>query len=455
MTYSTFTFDRYAWDPDTRSIRLSYSLDDEVRFTEVISFPGSLPLQNRMNLAMLQKALFALHIIGGISYYKTACPPRMDVRSGELTLPERTFWQTVYQNGLGEFFYRNRIDFRGLINFPLSVESKPQASAKIAPVPEAPAAPDRRCLVPIGGGKDSMVTIELLKRHGYTPILFRLGGHPVVDELARLSGCQMITVKRQLAPELFAMNAKGALNGHVPITAFMHCLCLVTAELMGIPAVVFSDERSANIGSVEYLGMEINHQWSKSVQFERMFQAYAKHHIGSSVAVFSLLRPWSELKITQEFCTLAKYVPVAISCNYNWKITDRAKTMLSKPGWCGTCPKCAFVFVMMSAYIDRQTLTNIFGKDLYADHKLIPLFKELLGMENIKPFECVGTPEETAAAMFLALQRGYSAESPVLTMFKNEHLPTVPDIDALVQAALRDAPDHAIPTPYASIHADR
>ncbi len=256
----------------------------------------------------------------------------------------------------------------------------------------------------------------------------------------------MITVKRQLAPELFALNTKGALNGHVPITAFMHCLTLVLAELYGFDAVVFSDERSANIGSVEYMGLHINHQWSKSLEFERLFQAYAKHSVGSFVEMFSLLRPWSELRITKEFCSLKPYVGVATSCNKNWKISEKLDHNTSR--WCGNCPKCAFVFAMMSAYTDRKTLTKIFGKDLYADDKLIPLFKELLGMENIKPFECVGTPEETAAAMYLALQRGDANDTPVMQMFKIEHLPKLKNIEKLVQDSLSSSAEHAIPAAF-------
>lgn len=67
-----------------------------------------------------EAALFALHLAGGTSYYKTCCPKEIEVQSGKLNADQAAFWNTVYERGLGEFFYQNQIDFRKLIQFPIT-----------------------------------------------------------------------------------------------------------------------------------------------------------------------------------------------------------------------------------------------------------------------------------------------------------------------------------------------
>jgi hypothetical protein len=456
--YSTFIFDSFVFNPEAGMIELNYSFDDELFFTETLILPTPYPLPPTPSP---DAALFALHLIGGISYFKTCCPKAIKIRSGSLTEEQTDFWNTVYTKGLGEFFFRNQIDFRGLINFPsLPQTTNNKKQTPFVPMSQVPS-PKSRLLVPIGGGKDSTVTAELLKKAGYDVTLFRIGRHPLIEATAKIAGLPLLTVERHLAPELFKLNAEGALNGHVPITAYLSFLAIVIAEMYGFDAVVMSNERSASEGNVDYLGDRINHQWSKSIEFERMLRSFLKNN-GSSVEYFSLLRPLSELSIVKIFTALPQYFSCVTSCNTNWKLIPKpalsadegSQVPSPKSGagrWCGSCPKCAFAFTMFAAFLPKKQLTEIFGKNLFDEDALQPFFRQLLGIEGFKPFECVGTPEETQAAFLLAHERGDLDQSSAMKLFLEKVLPTVKQPGKLTEEVLKSGSDHCIPQPFLSL----
>ncbi len=432
-TFDTFIIESFDLDPDAKVIRLRYALDETEIFEEQILLPEDRPLPSSVS-PELQAALFALHIAGGVSYYKTSCPPTIEVRSGELTADMAAFWNEVYEKGLGEFFYKNDIDFRGLIRFPVTAEKKH------APAPVKRSGP-RKALIPIGGGKDSMVTIELLCKTNADITLLRMGKHPFITRLVEETGLPLLTIERRLSPRLFSMNAEGALNGHVPITAYLSCLSVVLGLLYGFDTIPMSNERSADEGNVEYLGTEINHQWSKSIEFERAFRAYLSSNVTNAVEYFSLLRPVSELTIAKIFAELKQYRASITSCNANWKIAGEKP----KERWCGHCPKCLFSFILFSAFLSRSELQEMFGGIFLDDETLAPLFQELLGTSGIKPFECVGTPEETIAALTLAQHRGDLNDTVLIKHFVNEVLVDVPDPDGAITQSLTLSEDHAVP----------
>ncbi len=503
--YHTFIFDSSVFDPVEGKIALNYTLDDEISFMETLTLPSSpSPVPNPQSL---ETTLHALHLIGGISYYKTCLPPQIDIRTQPLTEEQARFWNEVYGNGLGEFFFRNNLDPADRIHFPS------QTAGDISPPPPGEGSGEReRVLVPLGGGKDSVVTVELLRAAGCDVTLLRVGKHPLIDRLAKEMGLPLLTVDRALSANLFKLNEAGALNGHVPVTAYLSFLSLVLGDLYGFDAVVFSNERSASEGNVVYKDKEINHQWSKSLAFERMLQAYARRYVTADVTYFSLLRPWSELRIVQEFLKHPQYLPLTTSCNKNWRIVRaqssqhvannhkqhtspsplgegvRGEGDGTEPGqslWCGECPKCAFVYALYAAFLPRSTLTALFGdnkqlqtktspsptgggvrgegkgllgggargegKDLFSDSSLLPIYRQLLGVEGFKPFECVGTPDETKAAFYLAHERKEWKGTPVMDFFEREILPSIADPDALVRDVLSSSADHAIPEAFRNL----
>lgn len=434
--YSSFIFDTCAFDLKTGKIELHYSLDDDLHFTETLLLPKSEARDPRSAL------LLALHLVAGVSYFKTCLPKEIAIHSGTLTEDQAYFWNTVYTKGLGEFFFRNKIDYHDLIHFP---HDKQTVLSTPSPSPN----PTPKLLVPIGGGKDSTVTAELLKKAGCDVTLLRIGKHPLIEETAKIAGLPLLSVERRLDPLLFRLNANGALNGHVPITAYLSFLSVVIAELYGFDAVVMSNERSASEGNVEYLGEVINHQWSKSLECERMLRGYLKG-IGSRVEYFSLLRPLSELAIVQEFAKMPQYFAATTSCNANWKLSAHS-SQLSTGRWCGQCPKCAFAFALFAAFLPKKTLHEIFGKNLFDEESLLPFFRQLLGLEGFKPFECVGTPEETKAAFLLAASRGDLNDSKAMQVFLKEVKPTIKDGRKLIEECLRSSSDHCIPEPFLSL----
>lgn len=420
-TYDRFIFESYHFDPEKRLIELKYSLDDKLHFTESFTLPADLVVKT--DHPDLEAALFALHLSGGASYYKTYCPRTIEVRSGKLSQAQASFWNDLYTHGMGEFFYRNQLDFHGLINFPVSPEAP---TAKPAAGPRDP----KRALVPYGGGKDSIVSSEILRAAGLDQTLFRLRSHAIITELADIAGLPLIEVGRTLDPQLFELNKAGAYNGHVPITAHISFLTIVVSLLAGFDSVFFSNERSSSYGNVEYLGMQVNHQWSKSQEFETGLRDYVAGFVTADVAYLNVIRPLSELHIASLFATHPDYFGSATSCNRNWVLTERAA---DAPRWCGECPKCAFSFALFAAFLPETTVITMFGHNLFEDEALLPLYRELWGIEGFKPFECVGTPEETAAACYLARDKAKFKDTPVMREFTKRVLPGLSDPDALVK----------------------
>ncbi len=439
-SYERFIFESYRFDPQAKKIELHYSLDGEVTFTETLLLPF-LDSKISADNPALDCALFALHLIGGISYYKTCLPKTIEIKSGALTPQEAEFWNDVYENGLGEFFYKNEIDFRGLIRFP-SVERQHVASLQNNS-PDA----SQPVLVPLGGGKDSLVTIELLKRAKIPATLFRMGTHPFITQQAHTARLPLISVERHLDGHLFKLNAEGALNGHIPITAYLSFLSVIVAMLTNHRAVIFSSERSASEGNTKLFGKEINHQWSKSLAFEQSLQQYLTQSVGTTIPCFSLLRPLSELHIAKMLSAYPQYFETFTSCNANWKIVKEK----SKERWCRKCPKCAFSFAIMSAFIGKPALLKIFGGNLFEDESLLPLYRELLGISGHKPFECVGTPEETKAALHLAHERWEFAKTPVMKLFEEEVQATFENPVEVVERLLQPAAEHAVPSEYRTL----
>ena len=427
--YKSFIFDSYSFDEATGTLELRYALDNEISFTETLILPREGMFRIGVDDELLDRAFFALHIIGGISYYKTCCPKNIEVLSGNLSSTQSLFWNTVYRKGLAEFFYTNNIDSDELINFPVEASEDPE--------PISWEADHERVLVPVGGGKDSIVTIEMLKEAKMDILLMRMGKHPLIEEVAKVAKLPILYIERRLDPRLFELNDDGALNGHVPITAYVSFLSVITSLLYGCDYIAFSNERSASEGNIE--GEDINHQWSKSMEFERMIHHYIHSFLTPDLDYFSLLRTMSELLISSNFAQLPQYFQCATSCNANWKISEQ-----SDKRWCRKCPKCAFVYCQFAAFLPKDKLMEIFGTNMLADEDLLPLYRQLLGLEGTKPFECVGTPHEVAAAFLLIKERGEHTDTCAMEMFTSQHLESIADPKALIVDTIAIAEEHNV-----------
>ena len=142
-------------------------------------------------------------------------------------------------------------------------------------------------------------------------------------------------------------------------------------------------------------GVGINHQYSKSLEFERDFADYVARHITPSIAYFSLLRPLSEIEIARRFAQHPQYFEVFRSCNTAFRQSPAERGR----NWCCDCPKCRFVFLALAPFVAKPELIAIFGRDMLDDEAQTDGFAELCGLREHKPFECVGEIAESAAVM--------------------------------------------------------
>ena len=388
--YDFFRFQRYDYtlEKDSLYVKFYFSLNDEYFFTPSFEIAKRKFYDfNNLGNNQLDTILFNIGMIELISYWKLACPKKVYITPFRLSEEQIKWWKKLYFNGLGEFFYLNGIkenvdDFMEII-----CESDISLNKINIPLSDA-------TLVPVGGGKDSVVTLELLKNKlPVIPLIINPRG--ATNECVKVAGFseeQVAVIKRTLDSTMLRMNNEGFLNGHTPFSAMLAFYTLLIGFATNSKYIALSNESSANEPTVP--DSEINHQYSKSIAFENDFRDYVNKYISSDIEYFSFLRPLNEIQIASLFSRNKDYYMVFKSCNAGSK-TD---------SWCGKCPKCLFTYLIMSPFISQEDLISIFGKDLLNDNDLQPILKQLKGEADVKPFECVGTIEEVNACLNFSQQ---------------------------------------------------
>lgn len=391
--YKQFIFEDYQFDPRTKVLSLHYNYDDSVSFTETYRF--DFPLQNLATEAC-DRAFQQLFFIAGVSYYKAYLAPEIVVRKGQLDQQMADFYAKTYRRGLGEFFYINQLDPRTPVVFPVTTQA---LQPVITPTLEG-------ILIGLGGGKDSLVSVELFKKTRANVATWSLNHRPQLTPLVERVGLPHYFVERQWDPSLVQHNAEGALNGHIPISAIFATCGVVVAVLTGRRDATVSNELSANEPTLHYKDIAINHQYSKSAEFEADFQGLLVHAFDQGPRYYSFLRPLSELRIAELFCRsggLDRYDGVFSSCNRAYVHGN------DQLFWDGMCPKCAFFFLVMAPFAKIEQLTAIFnGNHLLHDPDLQQTYKQLLGIAGDKPLDCVGEIKESRTAMRLAQDKDES-----------------------------------------------
>ena len=439
--------------------QLVYAFDDGPELIERIGFPDAPPLAPEHQSAF-DAALHLLHLIAGVSYYKAGVPKEIRVEGALLDAATAQFMDTVYFHGLAEFAYQNKLELSKEIFLLPSGEGArsadegtrqheqyggrgPSSGAlrHLLPAGEEKNRLSRRTLVPIGGGKDSLVSVEMLKSVQEPMTAVWIGDSALIAACAQRSGLPMLNIQRRLAPELFEYNRMGAWNGHIPVTAINSAILICAALLYGYDAIAFSNERSASVATLEYNGQPVNHQWSKSLDFERALREYTELHIAADLDYFSLLRPWSELAVARMFAQATQYDDVFSSCNRNFRIrSERAADR-----WCGQCPKCHFVFLALAVFVPKPRLLAIFGHNLLDEVALAPGFDALLEYREHKPFECVGEGRESRAALFALTQRPEWREDALVARFAEEIAPQLDPREFALAPLLTPSPEHFLP----------
>jgi len=428
-----FRFVGCAFDADTGVAKLRYAFDQGPELVETVTFPGAPFALSPERAAAVQRALRLLHLMAGVSYYKAGVPQTILVEGEPLDADTADWLEQVYLNGLGEFAYRNGLDLHGRIKFPRA------AANDEAP---APALGLRaHALVAIGGGKDSLVSIESLRALGVEQTVTWVGGSQLIAVCAARTGLASLQIGRALAPELFELNRQGAWNGHIPVTAVNSSILLMAALLHDMDQVVFSNERSASYGSIIPGTGEVNHQWSKGWAFETALADYVQRHLAADLKYYSLLRPLSELAVARQFARTDHYDAHFSSCNRNFHILGERPVNR----WCGMCPKCHFVYLALAPFMPKTRLVKIFGRNLLDDAGQVGGFDALLEFQDHKPFECVGEGRESRAAMASLGERPEWKEDVLVARFNREIRPQLDPTELAVEALLEPQGEHRIP----------
>lgn len=406
--YPRFYYRGYDIEEDSRELRIIYRFETEGLSTFAPSwrFPKAkddtcIWAQD----ALMQDMVFSLGMVELISYWKAACPPEVVVEAGILDREQIEWWKDLYYHGLGEFFYVNHIteaaknDFMNIVcNMQEIVGQTRVARPDLLPVSQIlPARPmDNGVLVPVGGGKDSAVTLELLRSTGESVSAYIInprGATIHTTEAAGLDEDHVICAVRTLDSNMLELNRQGYLNGHTPFSALVAFSSIIAARMHGLSWIALSNESSANESTVQ--GSTVNHQYSKSFKFEQDFHWYENRYLEGSAYYFSMLRPLSEFQIAGYFAKQKKYHAIFRSCNAGSKTNS----------WCGHCPKCLFVYLILSPFLSSQEVRDIFGRDMLEDESMRATLEQLVGIREEKPFECVGSRDEINTAIVLAITK--------------------------------------------------
>lgn len=414
----------------------TYLLEPDVELKSTFCFP----CPKEADITTIDRFLFHLGVVEAISYWKMACPKELYVEAGRLTPTSIRFFEDLFFHGLGEFYYINNIDFT--VNDFFTIRSEGERGKGPINIDTKPID-----LVLVGGGKDSSLLLSLLAKNGSRKIVPMVVNPSVaaLDTIRALGLKDPIIVTRALDPKLQELNNKGYLNGHTPFSALLSFIGATVAALYGHENVVVANEQSANEGNVVYKGIEINHQYSKSLRYENLFRVHLEKELSPSIAYFSAMRPFNDLQISKMFSQETLLLPHFRSCN-------RARVI---NGWCGACAKCAFTYLTLFPFVSYETMMKIFGEDYFFKATILTFVRELVGLESVKPFECVGTKDEAKLALLLSLRLYKSIKKKIpegLLLIKIEAGLKDQDVDEL-SAHVFDHIDgnHNVPDEHATL----
>ena len=430
--YSRFIYDKYEIKEEDNIYKITYYFEIEglAKFNPSLEINKKDIVNKNINHDFLNDLVFHIGLVELISYWKCAMPKEVIINCGYLNEDQIQWFKKMYYYGLGEFFYQNNInismsDFMFIKclgkknNYQVTYEGKGN-------------------LIPVGGGKDSLVTLSILSGEYDNNTAFVINPKKAHNESIEVTKYEnkSIFVKRNLDKKIIDLNSEGFLNGHTPFSALVSFVSLLVAYLSNKKYIVLSNENSANEANV--VGTNVNHQYSKSYEYECDFNNYVNEYFNIDIHYFSLLRPLSEIQIAYLFSKHKEYFKVFRSCNVGSK----------KEGWnwCCNCAKCLFVYIILSPFISKEELLDIFGEDLFAKESLLDIFLELTGNSDHKPFECVGTYEEVNYAIMKTINK-YKGNLPYLLEYYQKHFSLTKECDILH----RYNEENSLPLEYANL----
>ncbi|MDR0206137.1 MAG: hypothetical protein LBI45_02635 [Bacteroidales bacterium] len=385
--YSDFHYVNYRFQVIDNEILMQFFFQvNELSFSPKMTLKLGKYAQT-LNPDEIEGLIFNIGLIELLSYWKATCSSLIVIHNYILNEAQIDWWKKLYYKGLGEFFYQNEINCKidNFVKFTFADEAKSYSCLCFKPIEES-----QRVIVPVGGGKDSVVTLEeLIKKSEVIPFIINPRGATL--DCAGVAGFKevedIVVLEREIDKNLLRCNEQGFLNGHTPFSAMLAFYALLVSYGTNTRSIALSNEGSANEATV--LGTEVNHQYSKSLEFEIDFQQYVKQYMGNCAHYYSYLRSFSELQIAEKFAGYPQYFSVFRSCNAGSKENK----------WCCNCPKCLFAYIILAPFIEKPVLLQIFGEDLLNKPEIEHFLNQLTGKETTKPFECVGTVEEVKEAL--------------------------------------------------------
>lgn len=393
--YSQFVYDSFQVEETEESFIVTYHyLIEELSFSPQIVIGKRYIINSSIDRNFLNYLFFQYGLFDLMNYYKLTCSPKIVVRPMYITQEQCDFFRKVLYHGLGEYFYQNHID----LSFDEFVQFEVDSTCRY----------EKReiegsffgNLIPVGGGKDSIVTLELLNRYQSENLVFMLERNLYPKNKAGYASIQIagyqekdiVLFQNNLDLKMVDFNQQGYLNGHIPFSACLSMASFIMAYLTNRKYIVLSNEASANEGNI--LGKNINHQYSKSYEYEKDFRNYAETYLTDKIQYFSLLRAWNEYRIVMEFVKHKEYLPIFRSCNRGTKENK----------WCNHCSKCLYVYIMLFPFLTEKEMSQVFDHPLLDDVSLEDVFVSLIADDVNKPFECVGAKDEINCALTKALQ---------------------------------------------------
>ena len=410
--YPEFIYDSYEVNRDIDGIHVKYVYKlGEHTFEPTVNISVSDISNFEFSVPFVEYLFFNFGIINAINYYKLSCAPTFTINAGPLDDGQKEFFKKVFYNGLGEFMYVNQL------NIPYETFMDIQASGPSGKKPDYELSDfnPHGNLIPVGGGKDSVVTLEALQSMHADNLCLQYNRdiYPenraahVCIAIASYPNDAIMDFNLTLDKHMLELNQQGFYNGHIPFSSCLAFAAYIMAYLNNKENIVLSNEASANEGNIP--GTNINHQYSKSFEFENDFRHYCDTYFTPKIRYFSLLRCVNEYTIVQKFLKFPRYLDVFRSCNVGQKTNT----------WCGHCAKCLYVFIMLYPFVPIDRLQQIFGQNMLNDQSLFQVFMGLVNPDMTKPFECVGTREEINYALKLAVEHTKGNLPALLDYYKH------------------------------------
>ena len=293
---------------------------------------------------------------------------------------EIAFFEKVIYNGMAEFRYCNKI--------PLAIKTKITSLSAINEKDVYTSKELNGRLLLNGGGKDGLASAYLMNEAQIDFDLFQIGTGTAQARAAKILNKKPYIFKRNMDSRRYEQKY----SGHKPTSAAIAIAATLCAYLLGKNEVISSNENSANEPNANIDSISINHQYSKTYEFENDFSELL---IQKKIPIkyFSLLRPLQELQIIKIFANESKYHMSFVSCNHGQR----------KGYWCMQCAKCAFINLAFTAILPTSTEKIFKVKDSINLPALYDHIAALIDSHIPKPFECVGNLLECQIAAKLII----------------------------------------------------